>query len=379
MRWCSSSGARRIRPRRFAAINRDHLEAHLRSITIYAVFFPVGGGADRGGDGAAALVRRAPRPGRDAHRRRPGGVHPVHPALLPAAAGPLREVQPAAERHGVVGAGLRAARRAGDGARSPPCRCRCPARSAATSASKASGSATAPDGPWVLRDVSFTASPGQTIALVGHTGAGKTTIVNLLLRFYDPDRGRITVDGVDIRELSTADLRAIIGFVQQDLFLFTGDILHNLTLDAPITPEAAREAARRVGADRFIERLPVGLSARARRAGPEPQRRRAAAPELRPGAGARSPDPGARRGDELGGRRGRGPDPAGDRGADGRAGPASWSRTGSAPSCMPTRSWCCTTARSGSGAATGSCWRSGGSTSGSTSSSCAARSARKIA
>ncbi|MDQ3427988.1 MAG: ATP-binding cassette domain-containing protein, partial [Gemmatimonadota bacterium] len=116
------------------------------------------------------------------------------------------------------------------------------------------------DGPWVLRDISFTASPGQTIALVGHTGAGKTTIVNLLLRFYDPERGRITVDGVDIRQLATADLRAIIGFVQQDLFLFSGDILHNLTLDAPIAPEAARQAARRVGADRFIERLPAGYA-----------------------------------------------------------------------------------------------------------------------
>jgi ATP-binding cassette subfamily B protein len=114
----------------------------------------------------------------------------------------------------------------------------------------------------VLRDVSFVASPGQTIALVGHTGAGKTTIVNLLLRFYDPDRGRILIDGVDIRQLSTSDLRSLIGFVQQDLFLFAGDIQHNLTLDAPITPEAARQAARRVGADRFIERLPAGYDHR---------------------------------------------------------------------------------------------------------------------
>jgi ATP-binding cassette subfamily B protein len=119
-----------------------------------------------------------------------------------------------------------------------------------------------PDGPWVLRDISFTASPGRTIALVGHTGAGKTTIVSLLLRFYDPERGRITVDGVDIRDLSTSELRSMIGFVQQDLFLFTGDILHNLTLDAPITPDAAREAAGRVGADRFIERLPSGYGHR---------------------------------------------------------------------------------------------------------------------
>ena len=67
------------------------------------------------------------------------------------------------------------------------------------------------------------------------------------------------MDGFDIRQLSTAELRSIIGFVQQDLFLFTGNVLHNLTLDAPISSEAAREAARRVGADRFIERLPVGL------------------------------------------------------------------------------------------------------------------------
>jgi ATP-binding cassette subfamily B protein len=113
-------------------------------------------------------------------------------------------------------------------------------------------------GPWVLSDVSFTARPGETVALVGHTGAGKTTIISLLLRFYEPTRGRITVDGVDIRELSFRDLRGLIGYVQQDLFLFTGDILHNLALDAPRTEAEIRRAAERVGADRFVRRLPDG-------------------------------------------------------------------------------------------------------------------------
>jgi ATP-binding cassette subfamily B protein len=112
----------------------------------------------------------------------------------------------------------------------------------------------------VLKDVSFTLRPGASMALVGHTGAGKTTIISLLLRFYDPERGRITLDGVDIRDLALTELRGAIGFVQQDLFLFTGDILRNLTLEAGIPPERAREAARRVGADRFISRLPEGYA-----------------------------------------------------------------------------------------------------------------------
>jgi ATP-binding cassette subfamily B multidrug efflux pump len=113
-------------------------------------------------------------------------------------------------------------------------------------------------GPWVLSDVSFAARPGETVALVGHTGAGKTTIISLLLRFYEPTRGRITVDGVDIRELSFHDLRGLVGYVQQDLFLFSGDILHNLALDAPRTEAEIRLAAERVGADRFVRRLPDG-------------------------------------------------------------------------------------------------------------------------
>jgi ATP-binding cassette subfamily B protein len=116
----------------------------------------------------------------------------------------------------------------------------------------------AADGPWVLRDVSFTAAPGETVALVGHTGAGKSTIVSLLLRFYDPERGRILLDGVDIRTVPVAELRRRIGYVQQDLFLFTGDLARNLVLDGDVPLERAQAAAADVGADRVIARLPDG-------------------------------------------------------------------------------------------------------------------------
>jgi len=116
--------------------------------------------------------------------------------------------------------------------------------------------AAAADDAWVLKGVSFTARPGETVAVVGHTGAGKTTIINLLLRFYDVERGRVTVDGVDIRELAQQDLRRLIGLVQQDVFLFTGDIASNIRLGSPVSDRAVMDAAERVGAGRFIERLP---------------------------------------------------------------------------------------------------------------------------
>jgi ATP-binding cassette subfamily B multidrug efflux pump len=115
------------------------------------------------------------------------------------------------------------------------------------------------DGPWVLEDVSFRTRPGSTLALVGHTGAGKTTIISLLLRFYDPVRGRITLDGVDIRELALDDLRRRFGFVQQDLFLFSGDLLRNLALDPGTGEAAVARAVARVGVDGLIGRLPGGL------------------------------------------------------------------------------------------------------------------------
>ncbi|MEO6877544.1 MAG: ABC transporter ATP-binding protein, partial [Gemmatimonadaceae bacterium] len=123
------------------------------------------------------------------------------------------------------------------------------------------------DGPsaspeWVLRGVSFKVEPGRTLALVGHTGAGKTTIINLLLRFYDPQRGRITVDGVDVRAIPLAELRGLIGYVQQDIFLFAGDVLTNIRLSNDISEETVAIAAARVGADRVIRRLPHGYAQR---------------------------------------------------------------------------------------------------------------------
>ena len=113
---------------------------------------------------------------------------------------------------------------------------------------------------WVLRGVSFTVRPGETLAQVGHTGAGKTTIVSLLLRFYDPQRGRILFDGQDIRSLSLDALRSRIGYVQQDIFLFAGDVASNIRLSNPLDDAAVRSAAARVGADRVIERLPRGYA-----------------------------------------------------------------------------------------------------------------------
>ena len=111
---------------------------------------------------------------------------------------------------------------------------------------------------WVLEGVSFTARPGETVALVGHTGAGKTTVISLLLRFYDPQRGRITIDGVDLRDMPLARLRALIGYVQQDIFLFAGDIAANIRLSAPIDDAKLATTAARVGADRIIRRFPDG-------------------------------------------------------------------------------------------------------------------------
>jgi ABC-type multidrug transport system fused ATPase/permease subunit len=112
---------------------------------------------------------------------------------------------------------------------------------------------------WVLRDVSFEVHPGETVALVGPTGAGKTTIAHLLLRFYDVHRGEVLVDGVDVRQWDLSALRRAFALVPQDVFLFSGDVMTNIRLgERDFSEERVREAARRVHAHAVIERLPHG-------------------------------------------------------------------------------------------------------------------------
>jgi ATP-binding cassette subfamily B protein len=114
------------------------------------------------------------------------------------------------------------------------------------------------DGPPVLCDIDFTVEPGKSVALVGATGAGKTSIISLLMRFYDVGRGRVAVDGRDVREWDLQRLRSSMALVLQDVHLFSGTIASNVRLGSEIPIERVRAAAEAVAAHRFIERLPMG-------------------------------------------------------------------------------------------------------------------------
>jgi ATP-binding cassette, subfamily B, multidrug efflux pump len=123
------------------------------------------------------------------------------------------------------------------------------------------GGANPKEEDWVLRDVSFRVEPGQTLAIVGHTGAGKTTIIQLLLRFYDIQRGDILLDGVDIRELDVQDLRRLFGIVLQDPFLFTGTLETNVKLGTTTIDRAGTERAlREVGLGAYLDSQPAGVA-----------------------------------------------------------------------------------------------------------------------
>jgi ATP-binding cassette subfamily B multidrug efflux pump len=258
---------------RFNKLNKDHLDAHIRSITAYAVYFPaielltsvavallivtsaelVGAGTLTVGTVAAFLQlgRRFYQPLQDlaekfnilqsamASSERIFALLDTEPSR--AAAQPV----PSARRRTAVEVRFEDVWFAYDVGH------------------VATNSSDIPVEPeWVLKGVSFTAEAGKSLALVGHTGAGKTTIVNLLMRFYDPQRGRILVNGTDIRDIPVDELRGLIAYVQQDIFLFAGDIGTNIRLSNPLTDEEVAAAAGRVGADRIVRRLPEGYAHR---------------------------------------------------------------------------------------------------------------------
>jgi len=121
---------------------------------------------------------------------------------------------------------------------------------------------------WVLKNISFSIKQGQTVAIVGHTGAGKTTIINLLCRFYDIQQGEILIDGINIQQVEPKELRRHIAVVLQDVFLFSGDIQNNIHLgDETIPLERVKAAARLVGAHRFIDALPNTYAAEVKERG----------------------------------------------------------------------------------------------------------------
>jgi len=128
------------------------------------------------------------------------------------------------------------------------------------------GAATHTD--WVLRDVNFAIEPGETVAIVGHTGAGKTTLISLLLRFYDVQKGAVSIDGVDVKDMDLADLRGRFGVVLQDPFLFTGTIGGNIRLGTTrIQDEHVEQAAEDVNLADFIRDLPNGFNEEVRERG----------------------------------------------------------------------------------------------------------------
>jgi ATP-binding cassette subfamily B protein len=139
-------------------------------------------------------------------------------------------------------------------------------RPAGTGRSPVPTQTTEPD--WVLRDVSFVLEPGETIAVVGHTGAGKTTLISLLMRFYDVQRGAIRIDGVDIKEMNLNDLRSRFGVVLQDPFLFSGTVAGNIRLGtARIQDQDVEQAAEDVNLGDFIRSLPGGFKEEVRERG----------------------------------------------------------------------------------------------------------------
>lgn len=266
---------------RFREIDRSHLAAHLRSVTVYALYFPAIEILTT--IALAALIIAA------APRVEAGGLTVgTLAAFLQLARRFYQPLQDLSDKYNTLQQAMAASERifklldevpepgrmTDDGSgKAPIIRPPSSVKNGVTVAFEdvwfaydlahlASGAAAPAEPEWVLRGVSFTVRPGETLALVGHTGAGKTTVINLLLRFYEPQRGRITLDGVDIRELPLDELRRAVGYVQQDIFLFADDIATNIRLSNPLSDAEVAAAAARVGADRIVARLPEGYAQR---------------------------------------------------------------------------------------------------------------------
>jgi len=239
----------------FAAINRAHADANLAQIFYYAVFYPAidilaavavaliilhGGGRVLGGTlSLGALV-----------------------AFVQYSERFWRPISDLSEKFNILQAAMASSERiftlldTPAEATAPARPVRLPAVRGRVGFEHVSFAYNAPQ--WVLRDVDFVVEAGRSVAIVGATGAGKTTIISLLARFYDVQEGRVTLDEVDVRELDPAQLRSSLALVLQDVHLFSGTIASNIRLGSPIPDEKVREAARAVHAHRFIEALPRG-------------------------------------------------------------------------------------------------------------------------
>ncbi len=248
---------------RFKSLNDDYLAAHLRSITYYALFFPVvqvftsvalalivwhGGG--RYVQGAVTIG--------------------VLAAFLEYARRFFRPIQDLSDKYNLLQGAMASSERVfrlldrEPAIEDPPDPLDFPGDAPGEIRFEHvwfayGGDSDGSDPEWVVKDLSFTVAPGERVAIVGHTGAGKTTVINLLMRFYDAQRGRVLVDGVPVSRLRLAELRDRIGLVLQDVFLFSQSVEYNVKLGSEeIGEEAVGRALAAVGAGPLVRRLPGG-------------------------------------------------------------------------------------------------------------------------
>ncbi|HSG49883.1 MAG TPA: ABC transporter ATP-binding protein, partial [Longimicrobiales bacterium] len=250
--------------RRHDALEESYLEAHLRSITYYALFFPV---IELFTSVALALIIWS-----GGERILEGTLTVgVVAAFLQYARRFFRPIQDLSEKYNLLQGAMASSERIfnlldhEEEITDPAEPLRLPTATRGEiefkDVSFAYGRREDGSWDWVLRHVSFRVAPGEKVAIVGHTGAGKTTLINLLMRFYDVQEGEILLDGLPVGRLALKDLRERIGLVLQDVFLFSEDVGYNIRLGSPnIDDDAVRRAAERIGAAPFIHRLEKGYA-----------------------------------------------------------------------------------------------------------------------